>query len=484
MKRALALALLGLACSQRDVLPPPTLPLTPTPDADFRAHAPVIEPSPPNVPEVRSAELENGLTVLVVERSDLPLVSLAFASRAAHDESAPSEHGLAALTARVLNEGTRYADGTVLRRLHVGASYPVVRATAEGTSVQIGSLANGVEGRIHLLSEFVKQPAFEPAGLEAARSDLMNDIYYQSLSVRYELRNAAMIALHGPDHPAAGEPLGRSEDVSRFTMEAVEHFYRTHYAPETSELVAVGAVTQGEVVALARRYFGDWSRSAQAPAQIVAPVTYPSHSTQIQGLETADPEARFTLALPCPVAADPRGVDFDLLAMVLANLSMSRSQRLLRHEQGISPAIEARCEQHAGYGTFWVDFAVDTERGGDALATVLGEIQRLRTTLVSPSELSAARQRLLAEIAARVSSDESLAHELVANYLRGVGPDDYVAWVRLTQAATAEQLRASAARYFAGHVGIATYGIHRLLEPGLVRFGGAQWWRLRPQDEY
>ena len=466
-----------VACSPRSTLPPPTLPLTPSPDAPFRATPPALETTALDPPEVRSAELSNGMHVLVVERPDLPLVTLAWASHAARDSGAPHEAGLAALTVHALREGTRFSDGRELAHVRINGEPPQIWVGNDGTVIGIHTPAAGLSVGVDTLAATVRRPILAPAGVEAGRAEQLEALVLQSTGVGYQLRDAALLGLFGEKHPSVGA-LGRHADVVTYTPDMVSRFHATHYAPESSALLAVGAVTLEQVVLLAERHFGDWVRSG-TPAPPTTPVHPLERSRPIQGLSGAGQRASVALALPCPPASDAREADFDVLGMVLANLPLSRATRQLRHGESMAYPVTARCEATRGRGTFWVEFAVEPERVGDALAMVLGQIGRLRTEDVPQAELDLAKIQLLGRVGGELSTNAGITRMLANVFLRGEPPEALARWVRDVQGATSARMRESARLYLTGRIGVATYGRRDLIEVGLARFGATEWSMLR-----
>ncbi len=479
MRASVGCACVLLACAAPAPLPKPVLPFTPTPDAPFRAHPPVVEASEPSVPLVRATELDNGMSVIVVERPDLPTVSLELVNRDAHDGAERTERGLAAFTARLLNEGTVFANGEVLRHLRINGVLPWRWPTTEATSIGINVPAAGLQQGIGLLSDIVRRPVFDAQALEFAQLDMGTAIFNQVVGGSHELRDLALTALAGPEHPPVDTPLGSGENLVHFSTAEVRRFHERHYAPEKAALVVVGDVETTRVFELARRLFGDWparNRSAGVPPPALE---YVKERAPVQGLQGNEDEAYFVLALPCPGASDPENVNADLLGMVLANLTLSRSMRTLRHDQGITYGVHAYCESHPGYGVFWIEFGVETEHADTALKAVLAEVERLRETPVSPSELASAKSRYLAGLAERLATNRGTAQLFGYLYALGLPPDELTRLAERVHAVTAENLRATATLFFNGRTGIAVAGSHRLLEPQLLRFGGGQWWTVR-----
>ena len=479
MRASVGFACVLLACAARTPLPKPSLPLTPTPDASFRVHPPVVAVSEPSLPLVRATELDNGMSVIVVERRDLPIVSLELVNRDAHDGPEPGERGLAAFTARLLNEGTLLANGEVLRHLRINGALPWWWATPEATSLGITVPAAGVQQGIGLLSEVVRRPVFDAQALELAQFDMGAAIFNQVVGGSHELRDLALTALAGPEHPPVDVPLGSGDNLVRFSAAAVRRFHEQHYAPEKAALVIVGDVDTARVFELARRVLGDWPARNRSPGAPPPALEYVKKRVPVQGLQGHEDEAYFVLALPCPGSSDPEGADADLLGMVLANLTLSRSTRALRHDQGITYGVHASCEGHPGYGVFWIEFGVETEQADTALTAVLAEVERLRDTPVSSSELARAKSRYLAGLAERLGTNRGTAGLLGQFYAQGLPPDELTRLTERVQAATAENLRTTAALFFNGRKGIAVSGSPGLLEPQLLRFGGGQWWTVR-----
>jgi len=412
MKLALAALVLG-ACSHRAELPEPTRPLTPSPDAAFRATPPPVEVTPLRPPDVKTAELPNGMQILVVERPALPLVTLAWASRTAHDGGTSQEAGLAALTAHTLIQGTRLSDGQELAYVRLNGESPRVSVGSDGTVVSLHTPARSLSVGIDTLAALVRRPLLSAAGMQIAQADLLEAMNARSNDISYQLRDAALLGLFGEEHPPVLS-LGKHDAMVAFTRDSVSRFYAAHYAPESSALVAVGDLTLADVMALASAHFGDWPRSA-APAATPPPSAPPAPlatSLPIQGLEGGGNRAWFALALPCPTAGDAREADFDLLSMVFANLPLSRTTRLLRHEEGISYAVLAGCDATRKTGIFWVQFIVEAERAGDALHLVLNEIKRLRTEDVPAAELELAKTQLLGTFGGRLSTNDGIARVL------------------------------------------------------------------------
>jgi zinc protease len=472
--RFLIVSLTLLACRQS--LPSPASPLTPTPDAGFRAVPPPLDPPRPARKSALSEErLQNGMTVIVAERPELPLASIVYANRRAHDADNPRFVGLALLTARALNEGTRLSDGRELAGLHFGGARPKPHADFAGTTIAVDTLASAAVPGIELLADLVRHPLLGSTGIDSARRVLADEAYGRSLGVGEQLRRSAYGALKGRTDPK-GRPL-------RLTDAIVRRFYRERYGPADSALIVVGAVQTTEVLAAARAAFGDWSESTQEEPrpEVAATVARGTPSareqtTTIHGLVGDGRQASFALALPCVGGNDPDSATFDVVALVLANLYGSRTMKALRHQGGLSYGIRAHCEQRVRTGVFWIEFSSDASEAGAALAKVLAEIRRLRHENVTPRELEVAKARLLGDVEGRRSSIASFAGSLASHYLLALEPNHHEAFRTQVANVDADALRRVVQRSFdETSMGVAVYGDPGVISGALARFGEVKW---------
>ncbi|WP_441291224.1 M16 family metallopeptidase [Sorangium sp. KYC3313] len=475
-------ALFGAAlagCGSRVELPPPLPPLTPTPDAEFRANAPPLTAEPAlRVHDIRSAELENGMTTLVVERPELPLVTLVYVNRAARDDGAPSNAGLAELAARMLNEGTRLENGEVLRKLRISGELPGWSVNSAGTAIAITTLASGADKAAWLLARLVQHPVFDADALESARGAQSQALFSRSLSISSQLNELALEGLYGPDHPLALPFKAFGSNLRGFSGHQVRSFYSRQYGPRDSALIAVGAVQAEAIFTLARRHFGPWSPAqGQVPPEPAPPAVIPRGDREIRigAIAGGTSDASLVVALPCAGLSDPDALTFDLIAMLIGGLAVSRSAATLRHDTGISYGVHAACYQRRTAGRFLIELSADLDRAGESLEKILAEIRRIKSSPVTLAELETAKMRLLGQTAAAVSSTPGLAGTLANLYLNALPLDHLATLERRVRAISPEQLQRAAARYFDAQIGVAVYGPPRLLHDQLVDLGDVEW---------
>src|SRR5262249_48025337 len=168
--------------------------------------------------------------------------------------------GLAALTGRLLEEGTATRDAEAISRAieDVGGSLEV---GATGATVRI--LAEDLALSLELLADMVRRPSFpdEAIGRIARRmaTELQGDLDDPAFRAELSLRGL----VYG-SHPMGRDPRGGARDLGRLTRKDVVEHHRRHVVPEGTILAIAGEFDARRLVQLVREAFGEGPRWAEA----------------------------------------------------------------------------------------------------------------------------------------------------------------------------------------------------------------------------
>jgi zinc protease len=184
--------------------------------------------------------------------------------------------------------------------------------------------------------------------------------------------------------------VGWMRDLQALTLEDLQRWYKTWYAPNNATLVVAGDVDPAQVKVLAERYF------AGLPARPLPVVKSPR--------ELDEPgERQMTLRLPGKVPALYLGFNvpsrhtappgeaeaLHLLAGVLDGGFSARLETRLVREQRVAAAVSSGYDPFARGDALFVVTAVPAPgKSLDELqAAVLAEVEKLKTEAVTPTEL-------------------------------------------------------------------------------------------------
>jgi zinc protease len=480
-RAALLLAVLLVGCTSRPELPAPALPLTRTPDAEFRSRAPVPDirevPAPPQVQE---RTLPNGASVLVVERPSRPVATVLVVVRRAGRESASEPRGLGALVARTLRFGTRLADGREVAMPSLLGHAPAVLSTEDGVVVALDTHAAAVPEAVGLVASLAARPVFTDAGLSLAVAEQLDAIALSSRSAADHLRQAALERLYGEGHALSQPLLGRSEQVRAIPLSRVRAFYSARYRPEDTALVVVGDVTAAQVFDAAERELGVWSSDAPVQPREPAPamVEYRGRRPLVAfrghvGVTT------LLLAIPGPGGADAEGHAFWLAATAVSGHALSRGQQALSHHDAKSYSVARGTWVREASSELFISFAVEHDDVSDSLATMLKLVSSLGDAPLGPTELQRVRASYLAALTEAYASNQGCARLLADFYVAGRPASELGALGARVSAITAAEVQRAARRWFsAGRVQIAAFTQPAEVDYDLAQFGRVDWFEL------
>jgi len=215
------------------------------------------------LPDIHRTDLPNGLTLLVGESHELPMVKLSILLPvgASHDEDDTA--GLATLTADALLRGAGPYDATALARAieSIGGR---IDAAAGNDATVIGAefLADDLERAVQLLRLVVREPRFEADEIRRARDEQIAGIVETMENPQRAIERCFAAALYGR-HPYGRSVYGSRRTLEKVDRDAVRRFHRRWYRPEGATLTIVGDVDAVAAEALARSAFGDWAACEQ-----------------------------------------------------------------------------------------------------------------------------------------------------------------------------------------------------------------------------
>jgi predicted Zn-dependent peptidase len=147
-------------------------------------------------------------------------------------------------------------------------------------------------------------------------------------------------------------------------------------------------------------------------------------------------------------AYDKRDKVMDMLVGVLDAGMSSRLFKKLRDEMGVCYYVNASQDAMTDHGVFTVSAGVDNKRVKEVITVILGELNKLKTELVSPEELQKVKQNLAGTMYLGLESSDSLAkfyggQEIMNEIIKT--PEEIKAEIN---AVTAEEIRVLAQEIF------------------------------------
>lgn len=413
---------------------------------DFRQQAPAPLPSRPlQVPIATETSLSNGLKVVVVEDTRLPLVSyrLAFCTGDAHDP--PELPGLTDLLAGLLTEGT---ESLTSRQIadevgRMGATL-VAGANSDYTTVAASSLATFSDNILNLLADITRNPSFPPNEVELIKQNTKETLKQQRAQPSFLASEMVSRILFG-DHPYS-VIAPTLESLAAMTRDRIEEFHRSKFLPNNAVLIVAGDIRSASLLKRVESLLGDWQRGEASKDDFPPP---PARTLRSVYLVDRHGSAQSNIVIANSGITRTSPDYFPMLVMhtVLGANASSRLFMNLREEKGYTYGAYSTLDARRTAGTFRAGAEVRTPVTGDSLKEFFYELNRIRSEPVSEEEIADAKSYLTGVFPLRLETQEGLIDQLVQIKMFGL-PDDYLHTYRQRiQAVAVEEIQEVASKY-------------------------------------
>ncbi len=372
-----------------------------------------VLPAPAAEIKPKRVVTENGITLLILERPSLPIVSVEALIRAGSLYDPNDKAGLANLTASLLEEGTKKRNATQIADAvdFIGANL-AASVNEDYMAASLRVIKKETDAGFDLLSDILINPVFDPKEVERVRKNVLGGILSEKDQPQTIADRAFRKIIFG-EHPYQNPVIGREETVPNITREEVVAFHQTFYAPNNLILSIVGNVTEKEAIALAKKYFGKWERK-----QIIFPRIAPASPFQTRKMELIDKELSQASVVLGHVGIERGNPDY--YAVTVMNYILggggfsSRLMTDIRDNKGLVYSIYSLFDANRFPGEFAVSLQTRSKSANEAIEGVLGEIQQIRSTPVTETELAEAKAYLVGSFPLRMETTARLASLLSA----------------------------------------------------------------------
>jgi len=221
-------------------------------------------------PQPVEKTLDNGLRVVFVQRSGLPLLTARVLIRSGAEADPQQLPGLADFTANLLTKGAAGLTAPQIAETieALGGSIES-EASFDGTSVSLSVLSANADKAFPILADVVCQPAFAQEEIERLRAQSLDGLLValqQPGTVASRAANAALFAGQSYGHASNGTP----ESLKAIQRDDIVTLHKAFYRPDNAVLIMAGDLKPEDAFALAQKNFGNWQKPEGALKQIAA----------------------------------------------------------------------------------------------------------------------------------------------------------------------------------------------------------------------
>lgn len=423
------------------------------------------------LPEAEPVSLSNGMTVMVLEDNRMPLAYVRAQVEGTGMIYAPHP-GLAELTADLLLQGAGARSGKQLVEdaERLGASFSSqASAGAETALVDASGLTSRFNDWLGLLADVLMRPTFPADEFNILRQRIMVGLRLRRAQAASLAEDLSNLMIYG-SHPAA-VMYPAPEALAALKHDMVTTWYRERYAPASTVVSVIGRVRASSVRARLEELFGGWK--TQAPK--IALPSPPQQATQRRVFMIDRPGANQTQIFIGGLLFDRRDEGFfpmSILNSVLGTGASSRLFRIMRGEKGYAYDIVSGFSASRFQGYWRVRAGVRADATGDAVATILGELQKLCDQPASAFEIDEAKGAVIGQYALRLEQPVQVIGYSYLRFRYGFSSDYWDRFPEKMGAVSASEIQALAQKYMNPAVAqIAVVGDAARLRADLAKFG-------------
>jgi zinc protease len=421
-------------------------------------------------PAVKTARLDNGLDVLVIERRDLPKVNITFTTRAGATADPPARAGLAHMTVTTIDLGTKTRKALEIEDAlsDVGTSLSG-SAGREHAQLSLDVLSRHASAALAIVADVVQNPVFPDEEVAREKKRQLDNLAQQDRSPDAVAARIRPILTFGPAHPYGRPVQGLRSTVEPMTRQDLIQFHAARWKPASTALIFAGDVTLDQAVKLAREHFGSWTGGAAPSLTIPAPAPLASARWYL----VDRPDAAQTVVaqwLPAPARNTP---DYDALVLVDAVWAGggfgNRLNLNLRESKGYSYGVFSTLALLGRAGYWYASGGVQTDKTRESVAEFDAELKALAGGRpISAEELATARVRRMRGYAQQFESLGRIASEVSELWIRGLPLAELQREYDATAAVTLEQVLGAVTKYVKPDAaGLLLVGDRARIEPAL-----------------
>ena len=401
------------------------------------------------MPAFQRVSLENGATLTLMPKKDLPLASLRVSLRGGAEADPAGLEGLASITTAMLSRGTalRSRDQLAEDLDQFGLNLQT-RVTRQATSLELQFLAKDSAQVLALLEEMLLKPSFAEAELKTLLAQRVDAVKVAKDQPQVALREYFPSFYFGKQHPYGRSLNGDDLSLPKITRAAVEQFWKRNFVGRNLVIVAAGDIDPKAMEAQLRGVFGKLpAGDTFAPGNPPAP-----KRTEPRLLLVNLPGATqtyFAIAQPGIDRTHPDRTKLDLVNTLFGGRFTSMLNDALRVDSGLTYGANSTVQLDRLPGTISIATFTKTESTEAAIDLALKQLEKLQATGINAEQLASAKAYVKGEYPTRsLETIDQLAGMLTDFELYGLNRGEVDDLISRIDAVTLEQANAAARNYY------------------------------------
>ena len=367
--------------------------------------------------------LKNGMTVLLMEKRGVPMVSFAAIVKAGSAADPVSLEGLASSTAGLLRKGTtkRNAQKFAEDLDFIGASFGA-DASGDFTALSAECLTKDLDKGLDLLSDAMLHPLFPQSEVDKLLSQDIDGVK----AAKDEAGSVALTYYYGylfGKHPYARPEGGDELSLARVKRDTIVKFYEANYTPGNTILAVAGEFNSPQMKTKLEEVFGAWTTKGAASPELGA--AQPIKGKRLLLIDKPDATQTFFVIGNIGTAMnDPDRVAIRVVNTIFGGRFTSQLNEALRVQSGLTYGAQSFFDSRKQPGAFAIYSYTKNESTVQAIDLALQVLDKLHKNGVTADELASAKAYIKGQFPPSIETSGQLARRMVSNEFYGLNDDE------------------------------------------------------------
>ena len=392
------------------------------------------------LPEYQTVALDNGATVLLMPRKDVPLIAASIAVRGGALADPAGKEGTADLLGEMLSKGAGTRDALQFAQTVDGAGGSIGFGTSrEAIQANAQFLAKDSGLMLSLLADALLRPKMEQAEFDKLRKRAIDGIANAKDSDPRQL-----IGLYSQAWLFRGLAYGRSNEgdetsLATITLADLQAFRQQQMGGDRLVIAIAGDFDAGSMTAQLQQAFGGWAKASGALPHVEAKPRERGRRVLLVDKPGAT-QTYFALANIGSRHGDPAEAAQDLVQTAFGGRFTSMLNTELRVKSGLTYGARSALDRPQQPGAATISSFTKTETTKAAIDLAIATLDRLHQDGLDAATIDSAKRYVAGQFAPGLETAPQLAGQLASMALYGDTRDAIDGYLGRIAAATPGQI--------------------------------------------
>jgi zinc protease len=364
----------------------------------------------PNLPLIESFTLTNGLSLALVRKKSIPLISLGLMIHAGESSAPPDLPGIALFTANMLTRGTtNRSPEEIEEKIEFIGGNLSISIYPDYSIFTLTCLDAYLEDALELLSEMILQPDFSRQEIENTKRAMYYDLVEKSNEPEF-LAKRLLFQILFNEHQYKN--MSYSEEVIKnLNRKDLQDFYTDHYFADRASLVMTGNLNLSVASNKVSRHFNRWRKSGQEKKMIPPPETQKKTTYCFLDMPMEKDATIYIGNILTPIS-NTDYFSYLVLNQILGGTTNSRLFMKLREQKAYAYYAFSAVEFFNSCGIFYVNARVRPEVTGNAIRDILNEMKAVVDTKLPNYEIEQSKSYLIGNFPIKLEKQQDMLLKL------------------------------------------------------------------------